>query len=173
MSTIKTVSGTGFTKDEAFGKKANYDVKFNATVAWKKAGQPKGAELKAFADAFLAKKVKSAAGIGAYIVETAGVVDSRERPYTTEVVATEGKRKYKAHYQIVNKETKAIVGGADKKSEAIALGKKIVTKDKISVSIDLTKIVSEGQATAATIDYTPSINAKQGSFIFFGIETEQ
>jgi len=173
MSNLKIVSGKGFTKDEAFAKQANYDVKFNATLAWKKANSPVGTEFKAFAADYLGKKLKSVAGIGVFVVVSSGVEDNRERPYTTNVIATEGKRKYKANYIIVDKATEAIVGDAGKKSEAIAKGKDIVSEKRIDVRIELIKRVSEGQAIAAEITYTPSKNAKEGSFMFFGIEPEQ
>ena len=100
MSTVKIVSGKGFTKQEAFGEKAEYSVKFDATLAWKKAGSPVGDEFKEFAKAYLDKKIKSAPGVGFSVAVSAGVKDDRERPYQTEVITQTGNRKYKTVYQV-------------------------------------------------------------------------
>lgn len=172
MSITKIVSGRGFNKQSAFDGKAAFQVKFDASIAWKKAGSPVGEEFKAFATEYLAKKVKSAAGIGCVVVVSPGVEDNRERPYTTDVVTTEGKRKYKTVYQVVEDSTKRILGEKDKKSQSLKLAKDLVSQLKTDVTVYPAKIVSEGEKVAATVKYTPSVNAKEGSYMFFGIEAE-
>jgi hypothetical protein len=171
MGSVKIASGKGFNRADAFGTQASYDVKFDATIAWKKAGSPVGKDFKEFAEGYLTKKVKNVAGIGFAVVVAPGVEDNRERPYTADIVTTEGKRKYKTVYQVFDTQDK-FLGQKDKKSESLKLAKKLVTTNHTDVVIKVAKVVTEGQPTAATVKYTPSINAKEGSYIFFGIETE-
>lgn len=171
MGSIKIASGKGFNKQVAFASQANYEVKFDATIAWKKAGSPVGKDFKEFAEAYLAKKFKNTAGVGFAVVVAPGVEDNRERPYTADIVTTDGKRKYKTVYQVFDGNDK-FLGQKDKKSESLKLAKKLVTTNRTDVTIKVAKVVTEGQPVAATVKYTPSINAKEGSYIFFGIETE-
>ena len=151
----------------------------NCTIAWKKAGSPiAGDELKAFLLEQLKKKTKNVPGLGCYIVLDAAVSDSRENPYKILNIPTTQKRKMKKIYELVNVETEQVLGTADSKEDAITLAKTLVTsmKETLGVGVKhecrIKKVVTEGEATAFTFEYTPSQNAKQGTFLCFGIETE-
>ena len=146
---------------------------------WKKAGSPlSGQELKDFLTEYLKKHTKNMAGAGCYIVLDAAVSDSRENPYKILNIPTTQKRKMKKIYELVNVETEQVLGTADSKEDAIALAKSLVTsmKEDLGVGVKhecrIKKVVTEGEATAFTFEYTPSQNAKQGTFLCFGVEAE-
>lgn len=130
----------------------------------------------------------------------AGVADTRERPYKVIPVITDGARKFKRTHQIIEAElaTKmvkvnvtdpetnevtvkeemvaeivslgSVVATADKKSEALDEMKEWITAEKRDYVVVIAKEVVEGKAIAAYGVYTPSISAKQGTYVAFGVE---
>lgn len=170
MGKLSIVTVTGFTREEAIASaNLNLDVKFDATPAFKKAGAPTNPDyIYAFANEYSQKKHKGLAGAGYFIVVESGVADSRERPYKVETVVTEGTRKYKTVYEGFAEGK--LVFSKDLKSEAEEAAKEYVTANKVDVTVRLAKNVVEGQETAMTVKYTPSINTKKGTYVLFGIE---
>ena len=149
---FKRVDVNAFTLKEAeeiLAEKANFEKFANATQAWKNAGSPmqNTKEFKEFCANYLAEKTKNKQGLGCVIVYEAGKADTRERPWEMNDVVNElGKRKYKTTYLIIDEET-----------------------GKILACI-YTKEVVEGEKRAFTMKYQASKSAKEGYFIFFGIE---
>lgn len=175
---MKTVNVKAYSVNDV-KKVTPFTLVKNATQMWKKAGSPlAGQELKTFVEAYLKKHTKNVPGAGCYIVLDPAVSDSRENPYKILNIPTTQKRKMKKIYELVNVETEQVLGTADSKEEAIALAKKIVTdrKEDLGVGVKhecrIKKVVTDGEATAFTFEYTPSQNAKQGTFLCFGIEAE-
>lgn len=155
---------------------------------------------KLFAAEQLKKKFKNSAGVGAYVVVEGGVADSRERPYKVISVATEGARKYKSVHQIVEaeietkivkensvneagetvvKEVVKVVGHTvvglpvaafDTKGEALDAIKDLVSTTKTSYIVENVKVETTGQSVEAYALYTPSVSAKVGTYVAFGIE---
>lgn len=155
---------------------------------------------KVFATEQLTKKTKLKEGLGAYVIVEAGVADTRERPYKVISVVTDGARKFKRTHQIVEAElaTKlvkvptvdadgvegfkeelqaevvslgAVVATADKKSEALDEMKEWISTEKRDYIVVIAKeVVSGGSAIAAYGVYTPSISAKEGTYVAFGVE---
>lgn len=181
----------GFTKEEAFAT-TGIDVEFsmlkNATQAWKKAGSPLGKELGKFMGAY-AQKQKL---MGAYIVVDNSSADTRERPYKIVNEITDGKRKFKRSYAIVEAELKvstskstneegvevetvsvkvlstgATEGKADKKETAMQLMRDIIAETKKNYVIKIVEEVVEGKEYAGYGIYTPSKSAKTGKFVFY------
>ena len=155
---------------------------------------------KVFASEQLKKKTKYKEGLGAYVIIEAGVADTRERPYKVISVVTEGARKFKRVHQIVEAqlatksvkvksvdaetneevikeelqaeivELGAVVATADKKSEALDVMKEWITAEKRDYVTIIAKEVVEGHAIAAYGVYTPSVSAKEGTYVAFGVE---
>jgi|ERR1035437_1420372 hypothetical protein len=154
---------------------------------------------KVFASEQLKKKTKFKEGLGAYVIVEAGVADTRERPYKVIPVITDGARKFKRTHQIIEAElaTKlvkenvtdengvvtvkevlvaeiislgAVVATADKKSEALDEMKDWISAEKRDYVVVIAKEVVEGKAIAAYGVYTPSISAKEGTYVAFGVE---
>lgn len=181
----------GFTKEEAFattGIDAEFSMLKNATQAWKKAGSPLGKELSKFLAAYSTKQKL----IGAYIVVDNASADTRERPYKIVNEITDGKRKFKRSYAIVEAELKvsttkttdeegnekevtnvkvlstgATEGKADKKETAMQLMRDIIAETKKDYVIKIVEEVVEGKEFAGYGIYTPSKSAKTGKFVFF------
>ncbi len=148
----------------------------------------------------LQKRTKLVPGLGAYVVVEAGVKDSRERPYKVISVATEGARKYKTVHQIVEAEvtTKIVkekstneegveeikevikvvdyelvglpVAEADTKGDALDKMKDLISENKTTYVVVNTKVEVSNQSVEAFGLYTPSVSAKMGTYIVFGIE---
>lgn len=173
---MKKLIFNGFDASEA---NVNFSLFRNATTMWKKAGSPMIAEeLNAFLADYLKKTTKNSPGVGCYIVLDPAVQDTRENPYKITNIPTEGKRKFKRVYELVNSETGAIIGQADSKDEAMTLAKSIVSEKREELGIGvkhvcrIANVVVEGQPEAFTFEYTPSLNAKPGKFLLFGIEAD-
>lgn len=170
----------GMTKEEAFAK-APYSIWGDATQAYKnwEAKQPNGvsdADKVQFMLDYLAKKSKNAAGIGFSITLTPAVADTRERPYTfIDRKNEKGARKYKTTYQLIDKASNTIIAETNEtKARAKEIGKKLYTDKgyKGHVVCKYTKQATEegGDPIAFEMEYTPSINARMGKFLVFGIE---
>lgn len=198
MEQIKIVETKGFTKDEALSE-VNFNATFkNATQAWVKAGSPAfgTTNFKTFAAEYLKKSTKNAAGLGAHVVLESGVADSRERPYKVLTVTGKGTRKFKRQYQIVEAELEkkivkttdedgkvseeltvkkvlslgAVVASADQKGDAEKILKEWITSEKRDYIIQIVSVVVEGEPIASYGLYTPSVSAKKGTYVAFGIE---
>jgi hypothetical protein len=190
-----TKEAQGFTREAAFNATAidaDYSKFKNATIAWKKKGSPLNTkELNRFAAEYLAKQK----AVGAFIVIEGSSADTRERPYKVYNEVTNGKRKQKRFYQVVEAElqTKShtvineegepqevvtvtvlsegvVVAKADKKETAIKLMKECIDETKKNYAIKIVSEVVEGQPYASYGVYAPSKSAKLGKFVFFSIE---
>lgn len=175
---FKRVDINAFTLKEAqaiLAEKVNFEQFANATSAWKNAGAPRAntKEFKEFCACYLADKTKNKQGLGAVIVYEPGKADTRERPYEMiDVVNEQGKRKYKTAYWIMDKETgKILAKTQENKSKAKEIAKELYVKGyRGSLECIYAKEVVEGEPKAFEMNYQPSISAKEGTFIFFGIE---
>ncbi len=149
--------------------------------------------LNEFAAEYLKKHTKNAVGTGCIITIEAGVADSREKPYKINDVVNEvvtgtvvrenketgekeevetTKRKFTTTYVIVDDNTNEII---DKSQETKTEAKKRLaelyqTGYKGNATCYYTKEVTDGEPRAFTAEYTPSINAKLGNYLVFGIE---
>jgi hypothetical protein len=171
---MKLVELKGFTKNEALSN-APFQVIYDATQAWKKAGKPiTDKALKEFCAEYLSKKTKNASGIGCSITIENGTADTRERPYkVTDVKNEKGKRRYKTGIQAVDKETGEILfTNFENKTKAKELAKNLYIKEgyKGNIVARYVKEVVEGELFAFEVTYTPSVRANEGTYIAFGIE---
>lgn len=170
MSRVVLTQAQGSNKEAAI-ENANFpfEVKFDATQAWKKAHTSPGFDLRAFAKDYAEKKIKGAKGVGFSITLESAVEDKRERPYKEVNEATTGRRKWKTNYSIFNSEGK-LLGVADKKDEAAKLAKEIIKTERADLVCKVSKKVTEGQDVAFKLEYTPTRGAKDGNYIFFALE---
>ena len=163
---------------EAIVEENYFHVNGDATQAYKNWKEKQGGavterEVKEFMLEYLMKKTKNCPNAGFLICTDAAVADTRERPYKVENVKGEGKRKYKTTYVAIDNETNAPIGKWDtNKADALNAIKEMYKSGEYRGSGRLEKVkeVVEGQATVATFEYTPSKNAKNGTWIAFGIE---
>lgn len=175
---MKKVTIKGYSVNEVKAA-APFQLVKNATIMWKKAGSPMlEADLKAFMEGYLQKHTKNAVGQGCFIILDSPVQDSRENPYKIHNIQTNGARKFKRVYELINSTTGQILGSAFTKEEAINLAKIVVgeKRDELGAGVKhtcrISSVVVEGKADAFTFEYTPSTNTKEGTFLCFGIEAE-
>lgn len=170
----------------------------NATQAWKQAGSPNinSMEFKRFIAQQLDVKTKNQPGFGVHIVLDAPVPDVRTRPYEIFNNKAFATRDWKFVYQIredvlhVENSSKEddngemqdvveisviepgkVVEECDSKQKALQKAKELTAKTKKSYSILAVKIPDIAPISAFCV-YTPSSNAKKGTFIACGINEE-
>jgi len=177
MANLIVKTGKGTSKQLA-AENAGIDfelVKYDSTAAFKKAAEEDNFDLEGFAKSQIKSRAKDVAGVGFAITKVSGKADTRERPYDEEVVITKSARKYKTTYAIVKGLERGttdltngtIVGFAEDKSAARKQAKLFVTENKERVDIFPMKLVSEGEAVAAHVDYAPSAGTTEGEYVFF------
>lgn len=173
MNNFKFDEVKAFTKAEAI-EKAPFQILKDATQAWKNAGKPMtGSKLKEFMAEYLEKNTKFTMGNGCMIVIESGQADTRERPYTIENIKGDGKRKPTKAFQVVDNETKVILGTVfGTKDDAEKFVKTLYTeKDyKGDATVEIVYKITEGEPIAMKSKYTPSKNAKEGTYLVFGVE---
>jgi hypothetical protein len=188
----------GYTKEEAFAG-LRFDPNSplikgaNATQAWNLAGRPTigTTKFKQFVVEQLADKTKFEPGYGIHIVMDASVEDKRKRPYTVLNNKTIGTREWKFRYQIREDsiiceniegedysdvsitvaERGMVVAESDSKAEALELAKQLTSQTHKDYSIVAIKVPDKSPISAFVL-YTPSKNAKVGTFIACGINGE-
>lgn len=187
MVNFRKFEVTGATKLEALKKVADHfalnvdgNVKGDATQAYKlakKKAQESGkawtaSDDSAFFNDYLTKK-KAIAGEAYVITIDSAVADTRERPYKIIDVKNEkGKRKFKTFYTLIDKETGAVLKEVDTtKADAKNVAKQLIIDGFHGKMIcKYTHQVVEGEPLAFEAEYAPSVNAKQGVYVVFGIE---
>lgn len=188
----------GYTKEEAFAG-LRFDPNSplikgaNATQAWNLAGRPTigTTKFKQFVVEQLADKTKFEPGYGIHIVMDASVEDKRKRPYTVINNKTIGTREWKFKYQIREDvidfeeietedyqdvsitvaERGMVIEECDSKAEALEIAKKLTTLNHKNYSVVAIKVPDKSPISAFVL-YTPSKNAKVGTFIACGINGE-
>lgn len=178
MAKLVVVQAQGFTKEEALSTTvlAGSVLKFDASASWKNEDSPSvdSKYLDAFAEDYLRRrKIDGIVGVAASVTVESGTADSRERPYKVDNVVTDGARKWKTVYQGFVGANDLGLGGVlvlqkDTKAEAEQAAKDYVTENKVNVKVVVAKEVTKGQAVAMEVKYTPSVNTRKGTYIFFG-----
>lgn len=170
MTTVKA-----FSKTEAENQ-VNFQIFKDATQKWKNAGKPMiASELKAFCAEYLEKNTKSAPGLGCMIVLEPGVENSRVCPFKKIDVKTEGKRSYKKAFQAIDTVTnEVLLTTMGKKSDAYKAVRDLCVSRGIThkVRVNYIKVVTEGESAAFELEYTPSTNTKEGTYILFGVNKD-
>lgn len=188
----------GYTKEEAFAHlRFNPNSPLikgaNATQAWNLAGRPTigTSKFKQFVIEQLADKTKFAPGYGIHIVMDSNMEDKRKRPYSVINNKTVGTREWKFRYQIredninvdiieakdyedVNItviERGMVIEECDSKAEALEIAKRLVSQNHKNYSIVAIKVPDIAPISAFVL-YTPSKNAKMGTFIACGVNEE-
>lgn len=176
---FKTMEVTGDTKEEAL-EKVPFFVQGDATQAFKnwraKLNTPISEnDLKGFMVDYLSSKTKNAPGVGFYITVDSAVKNTRKRCYTFANKKNEGgTRKYKQTYQLIDKNTGAVLAECDTtKAAAVKLAKDLYTNQGFRGNLvcRVSKQVVNGEPVAFEMEYTPSKSAHVGVYRVFGIES--
>lgn len=146
----------------------------NVTMSWKNAGAPvTDKSFREFAvDSLTKNHLANAEGVGLIVVVSGGSADTRERPYKYTNNVVEGKKNIERVYEIRRKDTGAVLATATKKADAEKAAKKLMSDVKTDLECVIVYHVTEGKDLAFTLEYTPSTNTKQGSYIVFGNERQ-
>lgn len=158
----------------------------NVTTAWKRAGRPFPGTLKfkKFAIKQLNKKTRRTPGYGLYVVLDPPQEDTRLLPFKVINPKVEGKRNWTRVFfiredeinvkeedgeQIVDIVTEGnIITECYSKAEAIETMKQLTTMNHKSYSAMAVKVPDRDKLAAMCI-YTPSVTAKKGKYVAFGI----
>lgn len=173
---MKRFEINAFSLEEAKAKAAEMGLTVvrNVTVSWKNAGAPvTDKSFKEFAvDALAKNHLANAEGVGLLVVVAAGSADTRERPYKYTNNVVEGKKSVERVYEVRRKDTGAVVATASMKSDAEKKAKKLMADLKTDLECIIVYHVTEGKDLAFTLEYTPSTNTKEGTYIVFGNERQ-
>jgi hypothetical protein len=165
-----------FSMEEAKAKAADLGMTVvrNVTMSWKNAGSPTtDKSFKEFAiDSLQKNHLASAEGVGLMVVVAGGSADTRERPYKYTNNVVEGRKNIERVYEVRRKDNGAVVLTASKKDEAEKKAKKAMVDLKTDLECVIVYHVTEGKDLAFTLDYVPSTNTKEGTYIVFGNERQ-
>jgi len=146
----------------------------NVTQSWKNAGSPiTDKSFKEFAVDSLAKNhLANAEGVGLIVAVANGSADTRERPYKYTNNVVEGKKSVERVYEVRRKDNGTVVATGATKSDAEKKAKKLMPEVKADLECIIVYHVTEGKELAFTLEYTPSTNAKEGTYVVFGNERQ-
>lgn len=173
---MKRFEINAFSLEEAKAKAAEMGLTVvrNVTMSWKNAGSPiTDKSFKEFAVDSLAKNhLANAEGVGLIVVIASGSADTRERPYKYTNNVVEGKKNVERVYEVRRKDSGSVVATAATKSDAEKAAKKLMADVKADLECVIVYHVTEGKDLAFTLEYTPSTNTKEGTYIVFGNERQ-
>lgn len=173
---MKRFEINAYSLEEAKAKAAELGLTVvrNVTQSWKNAGSPiTDKSFKEFAVDSLAKNhLANAEGVGLLVIVANGSADTRERPYKFTNNVVEGKKAIERVYEIRRKDTGAVVGTAAMKADAEKKAKALMADVKADLECVIVYHVTEGKDLAFTLEYTPSISTKEGTYIVFGNERQ-
>lgn len=162
-----------YSLDEAKQKAAEMGLTIvkNVTPSWKNSNCPKFGtnDFKVFiADILDKKRLTNSTGVGVIVAVENGSADTRQRPWTLNNNIKEGSRATKRHFEVRTKDGN-LVGNYDKKGDAIRAAKAAMVNLKQDMYCDIVyRVIDPEMAIAFTLDYTPSVNAKMGTYVVFG-----
>jgi hypothetical protein len=167
----------GETKKEALDSVENVVIMGDATQAFKLWQKKVGsnyteADVKKFMVEYLGKKGNKA-GAAYYITKTSAVENTRQRPYKiNNVKNTQGKRKTARVYTLIDANGKILSKIQGTKKTAEEAVKNLFKKGELKLNgkCDNEYVVTEGEKTAFTWEYTPSSKSRLGEYIVFGLE---
>lgn len=163
-----------FSLDEAKQKAAEMGLTVvrNVTPSWRKAGEPVFGTngFKSFmVDALDKNRLTNSTGVGLIVATDAGTADNRQRPWTFNNNVKEGSRATKRYFEVRVAEDGGIVGRYETKGEAARAAKAAMVDVKKDMYCDIVyRVIDPDMAVAFTIDYTPSVKAKMGTYVVFG-----
>lgn len=161
-----------FSMEEAKGKakEMGIGVVANVTPSFKKRGEPTGDKFAIFATEMMDKRnLTDVDGVGLMVVVESGSADKRIRPYAFKNNVADGTRKFRRVNEIRLKSTDQLVGEAMKKEDAIKLAKQLMTKYKEDMVCKIVyRTIDAAEEVAFELDYVPSANTTEGTYIVFG-----
>lgn len=173
---MKRFEINAFSLEEAKAKAAEMGLTVvrNVTMSWKNAGSPTTDRMfKEFAvDSLQKNHLTNAEGVGLMVVIASGSADTRQRPYKYKNNVVEGRKNLERAYEIRRKDTGEVVASKDNKSDAEKAAKKLIADLHTDLECIIVYHVKDGKELAFTLDYVPSVNAKEGTYIVFGNERQ-
>jgi hypothetical protein len=173
---MKRFEINAFSLEEAKAKAAEMGLTVvrNVTQSWKNAGSPiTDKSFKEFAvDALAKNHLSNAEGVGLVVVAASGSADSRQRPYKYTNNVVEGKKNVQRVYEVRRKDTGAVVASKTTKSDAEKAAKALMADLRTDLECVIVYHVTEGKDLAFTLEYTPSTNTKEGTYVVFGNERQ-
>lgn len=159
----------GFNVKEAFDATTGFRATTlkNLTQSFKLSKKDNAAD---FAADYLENKAD--VGVVYYIVIEKPINDTRNKPYSVEHVKVTKKRKYAMSYSIIDSDKKEYAC-KEHKSDALVVAKELVKEHKRDMFLKIVKTVIEGEPFSAEVNYTPSKNTREGSFLFFELLEER
>lgn len=142
----------------------------DVTKSWKSANSPTNdSDFKVFAvDSMEKNNLAKATGVGCIVTITPGTKDTKKRPYVFVNNVVDGTRNLQRVIEIRLKETDELVGEASKKDDAARLAKELMKKYHQDMIATIVYRVTEGKDVAFELNYSPSIDTKEGKYIVFG-----
>jgi hypothetical protein len=162
-----------FSMDEAKQKAAEMGLTIvkNVTPSWKNSNCPAFGtnDFKKFMVEMLDKKrLAAATGVGLIVATENGSADTRQRPWTFNNNVKEGSRATKRYFEVRTKDGN-LVGDYEKKGDAVRAAKAAMSDLKQDMYCDIVyRVIDPDMAVAFTINYTPSVKAKMGTYVVFG-----
>lgn len=139
----------------------------NVTASFKKSDE--NVDFNDFATEVLKKnKLDTTTGVGCIVVIEPGSADTRERPYTLVNNVTEGSLIKKRIFEIRKKSDDSLVATAETKGDAIRTAKKHMKEVREDLICKQVYRVQGDKEVAFSLNYTPSVNTKTGTYIVFG-----
>jgi hypothetical protein len=166
---MKNITASGMTAEAAFNNQLNFKLITDLTKQWHKSPEN---DILVFAKEF---EVSLDLGEGYYIVLEAPKIVNPKRKVKLNNILNKETRKWKTKFVFVNEDTREILESqvkANTKGEAIKEAKRLALELKVSISIELTKVLTVGKDQLAVIEFA-DVKETPGKFYFFGIETDE
>lgn len=162
-----------FSLEEAKEKalKCGLKVVKNVTMSYKNADAPDiNSDLfKTFAEEMFTKnKLDDTTGVGLIVVVEPGNADNKARPYKLIDNKPKGTIEKKRVFEIRLANSDKLVGEADSKNEAIRKAKELMSEYKENMVTRVIYRVLGEKGIAFKLDYFPSINTNEGTYVVFG-----
>lgn len=161
----------GVTKDDAIANAAPFNLRVDATQAFKKWSKDVATNddnTKEWMKDYLKKKKFTMANDAAYIVLQPAVVDTRERPYKVEKPKYEARTHSPEKFYILRDAAGNEVGREKTSKAAEQAAKEIVANIKEDVAINIEWRAKEKNSLFETVRYTPSKGSQPCKIVVFG-----
>jgi hypothetical protein len=154
-------------------KEMGIAVVANVTPSYIKRGKPSGDNFTVFATEMMEKRnLTDIRGAGLIVSVKNGSADTRLHPYTFKNNVINGTRKFQRVNEIRLKSTDQLVGEASKKDDAIKLAKQLMNQYKEDMICKIVyRTIDVAEEVAFELDYTPSKDTTEGTYIVFGNTT--
>lgn len=173
MNMMKKFKIKAFSSEEAKEKALTCGLKIvkNVTMSYKNADSPNidSSEFKTFAEEMFTKnKLNDTTGVGLMVAIEPGTMDRKSRPWKLIDNRPKGTIEKKRIFEIRLKDSDKLIGEAESKMEAIRKAKELMSEYKEDMITRVIYRVSGEKGIAFKLNYAPSINTVEGTYVVFG-----